>query len=65
MYNEYELQNMNGLTEDEINKFIKEEITSRCAIVAGGLASCGLNVRVLNKPEIAEVLYAYYKHTKI
>lgn len=61
MYNEYELQNMNGLTEDEINKFIKEEITSRCAIVAGGLASCGLNVRVLNKPEIVEVLYAYYK----
>lgn len=61
MYNEYELKDMKELTDDEINQFIKEELHSRCSIVAGGLADCGLNVRILDKSEITEVLYAYYK----
>lgn len=61
MYNEYELKNMSELTDDEVRQFIKEELQSRCSIVAGGLADCGLNVRILDKAEITEVLYAYYK----
>jgi hypothetical protein len=55
-----DLLDVSELSPAEINDFALENLISRCNICAAGLGSIGLDVTLLTRPQIAEVLYSYY-----
>lgn len=59
-YSSADFTDVSSLTEAEVKEFALEELNTRVAVVANGLAGCNLSVKLCNKREIAEVLYAYY-----
>lgn len=59
-FSSYELSDVSALTNAEIKEFVLEELYNRCNIVTAGLSRVGLDTKILDKKNIAEVLYAYY-----
>lgn len=59
-YSSADFSDVSSLSEEEVTDFALEELSTRVSVVANGLAGCNLSVKVCNKREIAEVLYAYY-----
>lgn len=55
-----DLLDVSELTEAETEAFALENLISRCNICASGLGSIGLDVTLLGRTEITEVLYSYY-----
>ncbi len=52
--------NLSAMSAAEVQDFALEELMTRASVVANGLVGCNLPVKLLNKCEIAEVLYSYY-----
>lgn len=59
-FNSSELKGMSSLSIEEIIEFSKSQLLNRSNIVASCLKACGLNVKLLDKSEICEVMYSYY-----
>lgn len=59
-YGSTDVSDVSSLSESEVKDFALEELNTRVSVVANGLAGCNLPVKLLNKKEIAEVLYAFY-----
>lgn len=59
-FNQEDLQDVSELSKDEINSFAQEELMQRVSIVLGGLRGIGLSAELLEKKDIASVLYSYY-----
>lgn len=59
-YSSADFTDVSSLSESEVKDFALEELNTRVAVVANGLAGCNLTVKLLDKKEIAEVLYGYY-----
>lgn len=59
-YGSADFSDVSELSNEELTDFALNELSNRASIVASGLAGCGVGTRILNKQEIAEVLYAYY-----
>ena len=55
-----DLQDVSELSDAEINEFALESLYLRCNTCAAGLGNVGLDVQLLRRPQIAEVLYSYY-----
>ena len=55
-----DLSDVSELSEAEINEFALENLFARCNTCASGLGNIGLDVQLLSRPQIAEVLYSYY-----
>ena len=55
-----DLSDVSELSPAEIDEFALENLISRCQICASGLGAMGLDVELLNRSQIAEVLYSYY-----
>jgi hypothetical protein len=59
-FNNTDLSDVSELTNYEIKQFALEELMNRCYIVTSGIGSIGLNAKILDKSETAEVLYSYF-----
>ncbi len=59
-FNNTDLLEVSALTKAEIKEFALSELKNRCNVVVGGLEGVGLTAKLLNRSEIAEVLYSYY-----
>lgn len=59
-YSSADFTDVSSLSLSEIRDFALEELNTRVSVVANGLAACNLSVKLLDKRELAEVLYAYY-----
>lgn len=59
-YSSADFTDVSSLSESELKEFALEELNTRVAVVANGLSGCNLSVKLCNKREIAEILYAYY-----
>ena len=56
-----DLSDMSALNNYEIKEFALEQLMNRCDTVIAGLkAITGLSAKLLNKPEMAEVVYSYF-----
>lgn len=59
-YGSADFSDVSSWSATEVREFALEEILTRASVAANGLVACGLTVKLLNKAEIAEVLYSHY-----